>query len=212
MIHGVLSVGMLAYSCSVLGDESTGEAVVIGPGDEAERIQEILAKHRLPAKYTVATRAHIDHVGGTEKRKRATRAAVLMHEADLPLCQNLASQAEWMGVLPPGVVDVEQFLKEGDTLRCGGLSLEVLRTPGLPPGSVSLHLPGENAKILCGNTLPQGSIGRTDLWGGSFDELLRSIRSRRSFSSIRRRSLPDTVRRPPSVGSVNRIPSSRPRS
>jgi hydroxyacylglutathione hydrolase len=178
MIHEVLSVGMLACNCSVLGDESASEAVVIDPGDEAERIQQVLAKHRLRARYIVATHAHIDHVGGIAKLQRATGAAVLMHEADLPLYQNLALQAEWMGVPPPGVVDVDQFLKEGDTLRCGALTLEVLHTPGHSPGSISLHLPGDRQRILCGDTLFQGSIGRTDLWGGSFDELLRSIRHR----------------------------------
>lgn len=178
MIHEVLSVGMLACNCSVLGDEATGEAVVIDPGDEIERVQQILAKHRLHVKYIVATHAHIDHVGGVQKLQQATGAAVLMHQADLPLYQNLALQAEWLGVPPPGVVNVDQFLKEGDTLRCGALTLEVLHTPGHSPGSLSLHLPGEKQLILSGDTLFQGSIGRTDLWGGSFDEILRSIRHR----------------------------------
>jgi glyoxylase-like metal-dependent hydrolase (beta-lactamase superfamily II) len=63
-------------------------------------------------------------------------------------------------------------------LRCGTLSLEILHTPGHSPGSISLHLPGENPMILSGDTLFQGSIGRTDLWGGSLEEILRSIRTR----------------------------------
>jgi glyoxylase-like metal-dependent hydrolase (beta-lactamase superfamily II) len=178
MIHEILPVGMLACNCSILGDESTGEAVVIDPGDDIEQVQKILAKHCLRVKYIVATHAHIDHVGGIEKLKQATGAAVLMHQSDLPLYQNLAMQAEWLGVEAPGVTDVDQFLKEGDSLRCGTLSLEVLHTPGHSPGSLSLHLPGENQRILSGDTLFQGSIGRTDLWGGSFDEILRSIRHR----------------------------------
>jgi glyoxylase-like metal-dependent hydrolase (beta-lactamase superfamily II) len=178
MIHEILPVGMLACNCSILGDESTGEAVVIDPGDDIEQVQQILAKHHLRVKYIVATHAHIDHVGGIEKLKQATGAAVLMHQRDLPLYQNLALQAEWLGVPAPGVADVDQFLKEGDSLRCGTLRLEVLHTPGHSPGSVSLHLPGENQRILSGDTLFQGSIGRTDLWGGSWDEILRSIHSR----------------------------------
>jgi len=169
---------MLACNCSILGDESTGEAVVIDPGDDIEQVQQILAKHHLQVKYIVATHAHIDHVGGIEKLKRGTGAAVLMHQSDLPLYQNLASQAEWLGVPAPGATEVDQFLKEGDLLRCGSLSLEVLHTPGHSPGSLSLHLPGENQRILSGDTLFQGSIGRTDLWGGSWDEILRSIRNR----------------------------------
>ena len=178
MIHEILPVGMLACNCSILGDEVTGEAVVIDPGDDVGRVLEILAGHKLRAKYLVATHAHIDHVGGIEKLQRATGAAVLMHQADLPLYRNLAMQAEWLGVHPPGVVDVDQFLREGDSLRCGSLALEVLHTPGHSPGSLSLHLPGEQSRIFSGDTLFQGSIGRTDLWGGSFDEILRSIRSR----------------------------------
>ncbi|MFZ0962583.1 MAG: MBL fold metallo-hydrolase [Terriglobia bacterium] len=178
MIHEILPVGMLACNCSVLGDESTGEAIVIDPGDDIEQVQQILAQHHLRAKYIVATHAHIDHVGGIEKLKQATGAAVLMHQNDLPLYQNLASQAEWLGVAAPGVADVDQFLREGDVLRCGTLSLEVLHTPGHSPGSLSLHLPGDNQRILSGDTLFQGSIGRTDLWGGSMEEILRSIRNR----------------------------------
>jgi glyoxylase-like metal-dependent hydrolase (beta-lactamase superfamily II) len=178
MIHEIFPVGMLACNCSVLGDESTGEAVVIDPGDEVEQIQRILAKHHLRAKYIVATHAHIDHVGGIEKLKQATGAAVLMHEKDLPLFQNLGLQAQWLGLPAPAITEVDQFLKEGDSLRCGSLSLEVLHTPGHSPGSLSLHLPGDHQRILSGDTLFQGSIGRTDLWGGSLEEILRSIRNR----------------------------------
>jgi hydroxyacylglutathione hydrolase len=175
MIHEILPVGMLACNCSIVADEATGEAVVIDPGDDIERIQEILARHNLKAKYIVATHAHIDHVGGIEKLRRTSDAAVLMHEQDLPLYQGLATQAAWLGIEAPGVVEVDQFLKEGDILRSGQLALEVIHTPGHSPGSLSLHLPGENRRIWSGDTLFQGSIGRTDLWGGSYQQILHSI-------------------------------------
>ena len=81
--------------------KKTGEAVVIDPGDETDRVLEVLAKHNLRPKYIVATHAHIDHVGGLEQLKRATGAAVLMHAGDLPLYENVAVQAEWLGLLPP---------------------------------------------------------------------------------------------------------------
>jgi len=178
MIHEILPVGMLACNCSVVGDESTGEAVVIDPGDESDRVLEVLAKHNLRPKYIVATHAHIDHVGGFEQLKRATGAAVLMHAADLPLYENVAVQAEWLGLRPPGLVKVDQFLKEGDALRFGAYSLEVLHTPGHSPGSLSLHLVCPQAKIFSGDTLFQQSIGRTDLWGGSYEQILKSIHSR----------------------------------
>lgn len=175
MIHEILPVGMLACNCSILGDEASGEAVVIDPGDDVERIEEVLARHRLGVKYIVATHAHIDHVGGIEKLKRSTGAPVLLHVDDLPLYQNLAMQAAWLGVRPPGMVDVDQFLKEGDALHCGSLALDVLHTPGHSPGSLSLYLAGGAARIFSGDTLFENNIGRTDLWGGSLEQLLRSI-------------------------------------
>jgi hydroxyacylglutathione hydrolase len=175
MIHEILPVGMLACNCSIVADEATGEAVVIDPGDDIERIQEILARHNLKAKYIIATHAHIDHVGGIERLRRTSDAAVLMHEQDLPLYRGLATQAAWLGIEAPGVVEVDQFLKEGDILRSGQLALEVIHTPGHSPGSLSLHLPGENRRIWSGDTLFQGSIGRTDLWGGSYQQILHSI-------------------------------------
>ena len=177
MIHEILPVGMLACNCSVLGDEKGGDAVVIDPGDEIDRVQEILTRHNLRVRYIIATHAHIDHVGGIEKLKRLTGAAVLMHASDLPLYQNLELQAAWLGVQPPQAVEVDQFLKDGDVLKWGRRSLEVLHTPGHSPGSLCLHLPGEERRIFSGDTLFQSSIGRTDLWGGSFDQILGSIKN-----------------------------------
>lgn len=177
MIHEILPVGMLACNCSILGDESAGEAIVIDPGDEIERVREILEKRHLTVKCIIATHAHIDHVGGMQKLQQATGAPVMMSEADLPLYQNLALQAAWLGVAVPGTVPVDQFLREGNALRAGSLSLEVLATPGHSPGSISLYLPGENQRIFSGDTLFKGSIGRTDLWGGDYAQILRSIRN-----------------------------------
>jgi hydroxyacylglutathione hydrolase len=176
MIHEIIPVGMLACNCSILGDESTGEAIVVDPGDEIARVREVLDRHNLRVRCIVATHAHIDHVGGIDKLQRATGAPVLMHEADLALYENLAVQAAWLGVPPPKAAAVDQFLKGGDVIRAGKLALDVFATPGHSPGSLSLYLPGEDRRILSGDTLFKESIGRTDLWGGDPNQILRSIR------------------------------------
>ncbi len=178
MIQEVLPVGILACNCYILGDETTGEALVIDPGDEVERVQEILTRHRLQPKCIIATHTHIDHIGGIEKLQRATGAAVMIHEADLPMYRDLGGLSSLLGLPPPPVAEVDQFLRDGDTVRWGSLALEVLHTPGHSPGSLSLHLPGNQPKLFSGDTLFEGSIGRTDLWRGSFDEILRSIHDR----------------------------------
>jgi len=178
MIQEVIPVGMLQCNCYVLGDEGTREAIVIDPGDDIDRVQEVLMQHRLTPKYLVVTHSHIDHVGGLEKLARASGAAVLMHQADLPLYQNLATQAAWLGMRPPGTIEIDQFLRDGDSLRWGGAALEVLHTPGHSPGSLSLYMPGSERRVFSGDTLFQASIGRTDLWGGSYEGILRSIESK----------------------------------
>lgn len=175
MIHEIIPVGLLACNCSILGDEASGEALVIDPGDEIERVEEILRRYRLTVKAIVATHAHIDHVGGIASLQRSTGAPVLMHPNDLFLYENLAAQAAWLGVDAPRAVEVDQFLKEGGVVRAGPIALEVLWTPGHSPGSVSLYLPGEAARLFSGDTLFKESIGRTDLWGGDPGQILRSI-------------------------------------
>lgn len=178
MIHEIIPVGMLACNCSIIGDESTGEALIIDPGDEIDRILEILKRHNLRATQIIATHAHIDHVGGIDKLRRICGAPVLLHEDDHVLYQNLSTQAAWLGVEPPGVAEIDQFVREGQTIRCGELAFEVLHTPGHSPGSISLHRKGGEGEIFSGDTLFEGSIGRVDLWGGSMEDILRSIKER----------------------------------
>lgn len=176
LIHEVLPVGWLQCNCSVLGDPATREAIVIDPGDEVERILAVLAKHGLSVKAIVNTHAHIDHVGGLRKMKEATGAPVLMHAEDLELYRHLDVQAQWIGMQAPAQVEVDTLLREGDAVRWGQREARVMHTCGHTPGSICLHVPNETAGLLfAGDTLFAGSIGRTDLWGGSFEDILRSI-------------------------------------
>jgi hydroxyacylglutathione hydrolase len=197
IMHEIIPVGLLKCNCSILGDPETHDAVVVDPGDEVERILGILRKHNLEVRSIVSTHTHIDHVGGLALLHQATGAPVLIHEADLELYRHLDVQAQWLGVRAPEMVRIQDFVKEGDALRWGGLEARVLHTPGHTPGSISLvvdrasHRRDDNAKptqnsmasgrptsvsrLISGDTLFQGSIGRTDLWGGSYPQIINSI-------------------------------------
>ncbi|HYX70939.1 MAG TPA: MBL fold metallo-hydrolase, partial [Terriglobales bacterium] len=177
MIHEIFPVGMLQCNCSVVGDEQSREALVIDPGDNIEQVLQVLARHRLKLKQIVITHAHIDHVGGAMQLKRATGAPILLNQNDQALLAMLDVQAGWLGQPPPEKVSIDQDLRDGDTVRAGGLSAGVLHTPGHTQGSVCLYFPAEK-KLLAGDTLFAGSIGRTDLPGGSTEMILRSLHQR----------------------------------
>jgi hydroxyacylglutathione hydrolase len=228
LIHITIPVGMLQCNCSIIGDPESREALVVDPGDEVNRILDLLGRHKLTVKAIVSTHAHIDHVGGLCKLHQYTGAPVLMHRDDLPLYQAMDMQAAFLGVHPPDLTDVDQLLKEGDVLRWGRFEAQVIHTPGHTPGSVSLYLPHNAGKVAApsiptvmdesgekisitdlykgtikqaegtedvpvvpmeeilppapqlfsGDTLFAGSIGRTDLWGGSFEQIMESLRTK----------------------------------
>jgi hydroxyacylglutathione hydrolase len=177
IIHEVLPVGMLGCNCSVIGDEISREAIVIDPGDDVSNIIAILERNRLTVKMIVITHAHIDHIGGAEKLRKHTGAPVYMHEADKMLSDRLEMQASWLGVETPKDPGIDKPAREGDVIRAGSIEAHVLHTPGHTPGSISLYLPLEK-KVIAGDTLFQGSIGRTDLPGGDTAQIGRSIRGK----------------------------------
>jgi hydroxyacylglutathione hydrolase len=185
LIHITIPVGMLQCNCTIIGDPVTLEALVIDPGDEVTRITDLLARHKLTVKAIVSTHAHIDHVGGLSKLHQLTGAPVLMHQEDLPLYQSMEVQAAFLGVPAPELTSIDNLLKEGDTLRWGDYQARIIHTPGHTPGSVCLYVPQEAGgvtlvapQLLAGDTLFAGSIGRTDLWGGSMPQIMDSLRSK----------------------------------
>jgi glyoxylase-like metal-dependent hydrolase (beta-lactamase superfamily II) len=206
LIHEIIPVGMLQCNCSILGDPVTREALVVDPGDEVDRILEILRKHNLTVRAIVSTHTHIDHVGGLAKLHAVTGAPVLIHEADMPLYEMLDQQAQFLGTRTPARTKIDEYIKDGDMLRWGGYAARVIHTPGHTPGSITLFsdvgkkidsstaaaksasavtlAPGANDAdavsplLIAGDTLFQGGIGRTDLWGGSMKDILNSIREK----------------------------------
>jgi hydroxyacylglutathione hydrolase len=177
VIHEILPVGMLQCNCSIFGDETTRQALVIDPGDQIEDIQEVLARHQLTVQAIVITHAHIDHIGGAAKLKAATGAPVYMNSNDQELNDHLDVQADWLGMPAPARADIDTAAREGDSLTLGQTAFHILETPGHTQGSISLWIPAEN-KLVAGDTLFRDSIGRTDLPGGDTKQILRSIHTK----------------------------------
>jgi hydroxyacylglutathione hydrolase len=174
MIHEIIPVGPLQCNCSVIGDESTREGLVIDPGDDIEEVLTLVRKHNLQVKQIVITHAHIDHVGGAMKLRAATGAAILLNQNDYALLKMLDAQAAWIGVAPPGKVEIDHSVAQADSIKTGSLSADVIHTPGHTEGSICLYFSAEK-KLIAGDTLFAGSIGRTDLPGGSFEKIIRSL-------------------------------------
>jgi glyoxylase-like metal-dependent hydrolase (beta-lactamase superfamily II) len=175
MIHEILPVGLLQCNCSIFGDEVSRQAIVVDPGDDLDQIQAILDRHGLSVWAIVITHAHIDHIGGAAKLKAVTGAPVYMNADDQELYNHLDIQAQWVGVRTPERTDIDVATKDTGTLNLGPVEFTILHTPGHTQGSLCLWIPAEN-KLVAGDTLFYGSVGRTDLPGGDHRKLIRSIR------------------------------------
>jgi hydroxyacylglutathione hydrolase len=195
LIHEILPVGMLQCNCHIIGDPRSLEAIVIDPGDDADRILEVINRHHLKIRAIVITHSHIDHVVGLQRVHQATGAPVYMHPDDLELYRMLDMQASWIGWKTPERVQVDQMLHEGDSIRWGPLEAQVIHTPGHTQGSICLYMASnipearaaalaaksterQPGRLFAGDTLFAGSIGRTDLWGGSFDAIIGSLKGK----------------------------------
>lgn len=175
MIVKKLEVGPIMANCYILGCESTKEAVVIDPGDDADRILMELAKSGLKVKYLINTHGHFDHVGANKRMKEVTGAVLAIHPDDEPMLKELSRSAMMFGLSAENSPSADIRLNHGDEISFGEITLKVIHTPGHSKGGVCLYTKGY---LFAGDTLFAGSIGRTDLNGGDYDTLISSIKEK----------------------------------
>ncbi len=167
-----LTVSMFATNCYIVSCPDTKEAVVIDPGAEGKAIVSLINRLGVKVKYIINTHAHVDHVGANGKIKDEHSVPILLNRKDLELYNNPGFGLKLILKKQP---QPEQYLAEGDKVLFGNAKLQVLETPGHTEGGICLF--GSSA-VFCGDTLFAGSIGRTDMAGGSYDSLITSIKTK----------------------------------
>lgn len=173
VIVRTLPVGFTQANCYIVGCEKTKLAAIIDPGDEEDRILELVHDSGLRVTHVLLTHAHFDHIGATDAVMKATGAPLGLHPEDLTLL-NMGGGSIFFGVQPPPIPDPTIRLEAGQEIVVGELTLRVLHTPGHTPGHVTFYEPNQGA-IFDGDVLFAQGIGRADLPGGSYPTLMRSI-------------------------------------
>jgi hydroxyacylglutathione hydrolase len=177
MIRETFPVGLLQCNCTILGDETSREAIVIDPGYEIPRILAMLAKHELTVRRIVVTHAHIDHIASAQTLHQITGAPIIYSKDDLELVAMIDEQSTWIGVETPTVLPPDHSPADDEQVSVPGIDMTVLLTPGHTQGSLCLYVPAASL-LVAGDTLFAGSVGRTDLPGGNHDQLIASIHER----------------------------------
>lgn len=175
MLLETLIVGPLGVNCYIVGDEETREALVIDPGGNARDILDTLRREQLKLVAIVATHAHFDHLFALSELRAATRAPFLLHVDEAPVLANASIGARLFGFVFGQPAPADRLLREGDEVRVGSLAFQVIHTPGHSPGGMCLL---RDRVVFVGDTLFQSGIGRTDLPGGDYGTLMRSIRDK----------------------------------
>lgn len=175
MIIKTLAVGPIMANCYIVGCENTKTAVVIDPGDEADKILMALAESQLTVKYIINTHGHFDHVGANKKLKEVTGAEILIHTADADMLEQISIASQAFGMSVENSPPADRMIDEGDQITFGDITLNVIHTPGHSLGGISLSTDGV---VFVGDSLFYGSIGRTDFPGGDYNTLISSIKNK----------------------------------
>ncbi len=177
MIVQTAQVGPIMTNAYVVGCPETHQGAIIDPGDEARRLLLLAEADELEITKVLITHGHVDHVAAVGDVKKATGAEVLVHEAERPAYDNCVAQGMMFGIRASEPPPPDGTLSDGDVIEIGQLRAKVIATPGHSPGGVSFYFE-EQELVFVGDTLFQGSIGRTDLPGGSLEELMKNIHTR----------------------------------
>lgn len=178
MLLATFPVGPLQCNCSIIACPETKEAAVIDPGGDADHIIELCEKQGYKIKYLLHTHAHFDHIVGARAVKEKTGAKICLHQEDQWLYDNVDKQGKLFGFKFDAPLPIDHYLNDEEELSIGNVKTTVIHTPGHTPGSSCFSLAGKDSILFAGDTLFHGSIGRTDLWGGSFDQIIKSIKGR----------------------------------
>jgi hydroxyacylglutathione hydrolase len=170
----MLTVGPIGENCFIVRAEGSDKALIVDPGEEAERILAALAATGAEAEAILVTHCHFDHIGAVAPVAAATGAPVYCPEAEVPVLADIMAFVPWEGFGPFESYQADETVKGGETLELAGLELDVIFTPGHSPGHVTYAVRGEDA-LFSGDVLFQGSVGRVDLPGGDGPTLLESI-------------------------------------
>jgi len=177
LIFETFPVGPLQCNCSIIGDPKTRKAIIVDPGGDSEKIIQIVLDLSLEIITIVHTHAHLDHFLASGKMKELTGANLMLHKDDLFLWNTLEDQCRMFGIPYKKTPPPDKYIKHEEEINFAGIQCKALHTPGHTPGSMCFLL--ENFKLLiAGDTLFQGSIGRTDLWGGDFQKIEQSIKEK----------------------------------
>ncbi len=177
MIFESIAVGPLSVNCYIVACEQSREGIVVDPGGDVEQIISLVEQHKLKIHTIINTHGHFDHLGGNSRALAAFGARLLIHQADAPMLSRSADVARNYGLQGENSPEADAYLVNGMDVLFGTCRLKVLHTPGHTQGGCCLYFEDEH-KVITGDTLFADSIGRTDLPGGSHEQLLESIRTK----------------------------------